>query len=214
MNAQALWSAVLAKVAGQVGQHSFETWFRPLACAGGDATSLRLLAPTEHFRRCLLDSFGDLMQQAAAEIRGAPCQLVITIPVPDSAPSADTLPVVQAAELEQAPVGGRNWLIENLWLAETVGFLGSPPKHCKTWLALEMAVSVASGSPCLGTFPVPDPGPVLLYAAEDPTTTVRQRLQSLAAHHHVDFDQLPLWVITVDSLRQWQLQKAYKPGSF
>lgn len=200
MNAQALWSAVLEKVAGQVDQHSFETWFRPLECAGVDETSLRVLAPNKTFVGCVLDSYGDLVRQAAAEIRGTPCQLVITTPEPDSAPSADTLPVVQAAALEDAPVG-RNWLIENLWLAETVGFLGSPPKHCKTWLALEMAVAVASGSPCLGAFAVPAPGPVLLYAAEDPTATVRQRLQSLAAHHQVDFDRLPLWVIISDSLR-------------
>jgi hypothetical protein len=64
-----------------------------------------------------------------------------------------------------------------------------------------MALSVASGSPCLDAFAVPDPGPVLLYAAEDPAATVRQRLESLAAHHQVDFDRLPLWVITAASLR-------------
>jgi hypothetical protein len=108
--------------------------------------------------------------------------------------------VVQAAALEPAPLD-LNWLIENLWLAETVGFLGAPPKHFKTWLALEMAVCVASGSPCLGSFAVPHPGPVLLYAAEDSAATVRQRLESLAAHHQVDFDRLPLWVITADTLR-------------
>lgn len=199
---QALWSAVLSKLADRIGQQSFDTWFRPLACAGGDATTLRLLVPNENFGQYFLDSYGDLLRQAAADIRGAPCQLVITTPAPEPgpAPSADTLPVVQAAALEQAPAG-RNWLIENLWLAETVGFLGSPPKHCKTWLALEMAVCVASGSPCLGAFAVPDPGPVLLYAAEDSAATVRQRLESLAAHHQISFDRLPLWVITADSLR-------------
>lgn len=199
---QALWSALMAKVAGQVDRHSFDTWFTPLACAGVDAMSLHLVTPNETFGKCLLDSFGDLLRQAAAEIRGSPCQIVITTPAPeaDCSLSADTLPVVRAAALEQAPVG-RNWLIENLWLAETVGFLGSPPKHCKTWLALEMAVCVASGRPCLGAFPVPDPGPVLLYAAEDSAATVRQRLESLAAHHEIDFGQLPLWVITADSLR-------------
>jgi hypothetical protein len=202
LDPQALWSAVLSTLADRIGPQSFDTWFRPLACAGGDATTLRLLVPNENFGRNLLDSYGGLLRQTAADIRGAPCQLVIATPAPepDPAPSADTLPVVQAAALEQAPAG-RNWLIENLWLAETVGFLGSPPKHCKTWLALEMAVCVASGSPCLGVFPVPDPGPVLLYAAEDPTATVRQRLESLAAHHQVDLNQLPLWVITADSLR-------------
>ncbi|MDM7996215.1 MAG: AAA family ATPase [Acidobacteriota bacterium] len=199
---QAVWDAMQAKLSHQVGKQCFDTWFRPVACAGGDATTLRLLAPNEAFSHCLLDSYGDLLRQAATDVRGAPCQLVITTsaPEPGPVPSADILPVVQAAALESAPLG-RNWLIENLWLAETVGFLGAPPKHFKTWLALEMAVCVASGSPCLGAFAVPNPGPVLLYAAEDSAATVRQRLESLAAHHHVDFERLPLWVITADTLR-------------
>jgi hypothetical protein len=108
--------------------------------------------------------------------------------------------VVQAAALEKG-TPDCNWLIEKLWQAQAVGFLGSPPKHFKTWLAMEMAVSVASGTPCLGSFPVPTPGPVLLYAAEDSASAVRQRLQSLALHHRVDLDHLPLWVITADCLR-------------
>jgi hypothetical protein len=198
----ALWTAVLSKLADRLGQQSFDTWFRPLTCAGGDGTTLRLLAPNETFRQYLLHSYGDLLQQVATDIRGAPCPLVITTPAPEPgpAPPADTLPVVQAAALEPAPLD-RNWLIENLWLSETVGFLGAPPKHFKTWLALEMAVCVATGSPCLGAFAVPEPGPVLLYAAEDSAATIRQRLQSLTAHHQVDFERLPLWVITADTLR-------------
>jgi len=202
LDPQPVWSAVLAKLPERVGKQCFDTWFRPLTCDGCDATTLKLLAPNDTFARCLLDSYGDLLRQTAAEIRGAPCKLVISTPIPEPgcAPSADTLPVVQAAALEQAP-RARNWLIANLWLAETVGFLGSPPKHCKTWLAQEMAVCVASGSPCLGAFPVPTPGPVLLYAAEDSPATVRHRLESLAAHHQVDLDRLPLWVITADTLR-------------
>lgn len=199
-NPQTVWPAVLAKLADRISKQCFETWFLPIACHNADATSLHLLAPTEAFRRCLLDSFGDLLRQAADDVCGAPCKLVISSPEPESAPRIETLTVVQAAALEQAPPG-RNWLIENLWLAQTVGFLGSPPKHCKTWLALEMAVCVASGSPCLGAFAVPDPGPVLLYAAEDSAATVRLRLQSLAAYHQLDFDRIPLWVITADSLR-------------
>jgi hypothetical protein len=198
---QAVWDGMQAKLSDQVGKQCFDTWFRPVACAGGDGTTLRLLVPNDTFRRCLSDSYGDLLRQAATDVRGSPCQLVITTAAPEPGPvsSTDILPVVQAAALESAPLD-RNWLIENLWLAETVGFLGAPPKHLKTWLALEMAVCVASGAPCLGAFAVPAPGPVLLYAAEDSAATVRQRLESLAAHHQVDFEQLPLWVITSDTL--------------
>ena len=66
---------------------------------------------------------------------------------------------------------------------------------------MEMAISVASGKPCLGTFPVPSPGPVLLYAAEDSVSEVRARLESLTLYHGVELGQLPVWVITADSLR-------------
>jgi hypothetical protein len=68
-------------------------------------------------------------------------------------------------------------------------------------MAMEMAVSVASGTPCLGSFPVPSPGPVLLYAAEDSASAVRQRLEALTLHRRMELSRLALWVITADSLR-------------
>ena len=197
-----LWSEVLSKIAGKVGVHSCETWFRPVRLVGCDASVLRLRAPTETFAACVMNAFGDLLRQTVADVFGTNRELVMEAPVPapPAASPADTLPVVQAAALEKGSPGC-NWLIEKLWLAESVGFLGSPPKHFKSWLAMEMAVSVASGAPCLGTFPVPTPGPVLLYAAEDSAPAVRQRLESLALHHRVELERLPLWVITADSLR-------------
>jgi len=88
-----------------------------------------------------------------------------------------------------------------LWTYQAVGIIGGSPKSGKTWLALEMAVSVASGSPCLETFPVPKPGPVLLYAAEDSATALRTRVETLARLHKIDFKRLDLHVITADSLR-------------
>jgi hypothetical protein len=82
-----------------------------------------------------------------------------------------------------------------------VGIVGGPPKMLKTWLALELAVSVASRSPCLGMFPVHTSGPVLLFAAEDSQSKVRSRLQSLARHHGFDLEQIDIQVITADTLR-------------
>jgi len=68
-------------------------------------------------------------------------------------------------------------------------------------MALEIAVSVASGSACLATYAVPTPGPVLLYAAEDSQSALRSRLESLARHHALDLASLDIRVITADSLR-------------
>ena len=118
-----------------------------------------------------------------------------------SSAAGTPFPVVRAAALETAAVNRPLWLIENLWTSSAVGIIGGAPKSCKTWMALEMAVAVASGSPCLGTFAVPSPGPVLLYAAEDSAAALRLRLESLAQRHRLDMALLDIHVITADSLR-------------
>lgn len=116
------------------------------------------------------------------------------------APVERQLPVVHAAQLEQRSAVQR-WLIENLWADSAVGLIGGHPKSCKTWLGLEMAVSVGSGTDCLDRFHVPRPGLVLLYLAEDALHIVRERLAALCQHRHTSIDQLNVWVITASTLR-------------
>jgi len=129
-NPKALWSAVLSTIAGKINRHSFDTWFGPVTIAECDATALRLNVPNENFRAWLMDAYGNLLRQTVAEVFGTDRDLVIGAPVPEPsvASPAAMLPVVQAAALEKGSPGC-NWLIEKLWLAEAVGFLGSPPKH-------------------------------------------------------------------------------------
>src|SRR4051794_10282951 len=73
----------------------------------------------------------------------------------------------------------QRWLIKQLWSEEAVGIVGGEPKSGKTFLALDLAVSVATGTPCLRRFPVSRAGRVLLYAAEDPLDMVRHRLEGI-----------------------------------
>jgi len=94
-----------------------------------------------------------------------------------------------------------SWLIEGLWSQRAVGIVGGEPKTCKSFLALDMAVSVASGRACLRRFGVREKGPVLLYAAEDPLHVVRSRLQGIALAAGADFESLDVHVITVPKLR-------------
>lgn len=110
------------------------------------------------------------------------------------------LPVRLAADLDVCPEEHR-WLIEGLWADRGVGILGGQPKLGKSWVALDAAVSVASGAPCLRRFRVPRPGPVLLYAAEDALHVVRQRLEAITAAAGVALAGLPLHVITAPSVR-------------
>jgi len=111
-----------------------------------------------------------------------------------------TLPVVPAGKLPtQAPE--QRWLVEQVWSAEAVGIIGGEPKCGKSLLALDLAVSVASATACLGRFPTARAGRVLLFAAEDPLHVVRERLEGLTASRHLDLQRLPLYVITAPSLR-------------
>jgi len=115
--------------------------------------------------------------------------------------SPTELRVVQAAKLPPRALEQSPWLVEQLWGHGAVGVIGGAPKSCKTWLALEIAVAVASGRPCLGRFDVAQPGRVLLYAAEDAPEQMRERIESLARARTTDFNALDVLLILEPSLR-------------
>lgn len=110
------------------------------------------------------------------------------------------LAVCVARDLPQQAEEAR-WLVEGLWGNEAVGIVGGEPKCCKSFLALDMAVSVASGAPCLGRFQVAQIGRVLLFAAEDSTHIVRERLEAIALRRGVNFASLDIHVITTPVVR-------------
>jgi hypothetical protein len=114
--------------------------------------------------------------------------------------SDQVLPVVRVGEIVSPELAER-WLVEQLWCAGSVGVIGGAPKCAKTWLGLDMALSVATGTPCLGKYAVPDPGPVLVYLAEDSLVVVRERLDGMARHRGLDLDQVKIYAITAPVLR-------------
>jgi hypothetical protein len=112
----------------------------------------------------------------------------------------NTLPVQPAWRLAQRAEAER-WLVSGLWSEQAVGIVGGEPKCCKSFLALDLAVAVASGTPCLRHFPVPHPGRVLLYAAEDALHIVRGRLEGICAAANLNLQELDVQVITAPSVR-------------
>ena len=90
------------------------------------------------------------------------------------------LPVEPAYRLAERAEEQR-WLVTGLWSEQAVGIVGGEPKCCKSFLALDLAVAVAAGVPCLRRFAVPHAGRVLLFAAEDALHIVRRRLEGIAA---------------------------------
>ena len=110
------------------------------------------------------------------------------------------LPVVRVGEIPGDELAER-WLVEQLWCANSVGVIGGAPKCAKTWLGLDMALSVATGTPCLGKYAVPEPGPVLVYLAEDALRVVGERIEGMARHRGLDIDQVAIYAITASALR-------------
>lgn len=111
-----------------------------------------------------------------------------------------TFPVVPIGEIERE-VLARRWLIEGLWGASAAGLIGGQPKLGKTFLALDMAVSVASGTPCLGTYRVLEPGRAVVYHAEDKNEDIRRRAEALTRQRGLSIQDLDLKVIAAPSLR-------------
>ena len=114
--------------------------------------------------------------------------------------SDQPLPVVRVGEIVSEESTQR-WLVEGLWSARSVGVIGGAPKCAKTWLGLDMALSVATGTACLGKYAVPEPGPVLVYLAEDALLAVRERVEGMARHRGLDVAQVAIHVITASVLR-------------
>lgn len=110
------------------------------------------------------------------------------------------LPTLPVHAIDPEPAEAR-WLVRELWGASAVGVIGGPAKVCKSWLALDLAVSVASGTACLGRFEVDTPGPAMVYLAEDSLAQLRDRVAQLCTHRGVSLSGLDLHVVTAPSFR-------------
>ena len=84
-----------------------------------------------------------------------------------------------AAEMLSRPEPKLEWLIENIWVDKSRGMIAGNPGVGKTWLALEMLLSVASGGLCFGKYPTKK-GAVLLIEEEASELNLSRRLHSMA----------------------------------
>ena len=81
------------------------------------------------------------------------------------------------SEITSKPLPRPRWLVNNIWTVGGCGFISGAPKSYKSWMALDLAVSVATGSPFLGiTEYTCSPTPVLYLQEEDDIRLVMQRM--------------------------------------
>jgi hypothetical protein len=112
------------------------------------------------------------------------------------------------------------WLIKDWMPAATMLFMVSPPESYKTWLEIDLAVSLAGGYPFLGSYPVEagKQGPVILIQQEDWAGQTAKRIMMVhmskliakgEAMHHIGEDgemeiivppALPIYIHTESKL--------------
>lgn len=112
-------------------------------------------------------------------------------PAPDV---AQPFPTVRIGDVPD--IGPTRWLIQDLWADQGCGFIGGKPKGGKSWLSLEIGISVASGTKALGKYDT-DRGKVLAFNAEDKPGRTKERVRAMCAAKGLRIAELDLHLIDV-----------------
>lgn len=128
-------------------------------------------------------------------------------PLVTAAELADTVAILNGAQTAPQPLefqtlaqlcaevdaqGPRKWLIRGLWPAGAYGVHAAEMKAQKTWNALDLAVSVATGTPWLDTVPVDQTGPVLVFAGEGGKPSIVRRIRAICANRDLHAEHLDI----------------------
>jgi len=84
------------------------------------------------------------------------------------------------AELLGKEIEQPGWMIKDVWQRTSHGMIAGEPKTYKSVIATDMAVSVASGKPFLGQFPVEHQGPVMYIQEENSPWLVKDRVTKIS----------------------------------
>jgi hypothetical protein len=93
---------------------------------------------------------------------------------PDGLWYRDTL-----AQIAANPPESHGWIVRRLWPADAYGVIAAESKAGKSLQAQDLAVSIATGSPFLGRFPIDRTGPVLMYVGEGGQRSTFRRLSAI-----------------------------------
>lgn len=78
--------------------------------------------------------------------------------------------------------GGSGWLVKGFWPKGSQGIVSGMPKTFKSTLVHDFAISVATGKPFLGRFPVVSSGPVVIVQNENSSALMEDRTRKMVNH--------------------------------
>jgi chromosomal replication initiator protein len=79
-----VWAQILSTLGKRVNPQCFDTWFRPIIFDRCDSHVLHLTVPNENFKKCLLENYSSLIQDALAEAADTALQLKVDVKTPSS----------------------------------------------------------------------------------------------------------------------------------
>lgn len=172
----------------QKGQRSDRLWELACLLAEAGAERAEIVAVTRSTVWNKFEGRHDELQRLFAEADKA----IAHVPRPERTELTDgitTDEVVNVVDQELGPVAWRDfdrehepisWLVADVWGESEVGFISGLPKSYKSWIALDLAVSVATGNRFLDAFQTHKHN-VLLIQEEDPKFVLQDRLVKIAA---------------------------------
>jgi hypothetical protein len=104
-------------------------------------------------------------------------------------PNPDDYKLESIVDLLSKPEPKLEWLIDNIWVDKSRGLIAGNPGVGKTWLALDMLLSVATGGLCLGKYQA-QKGAVLLVEEEGSEFNLARRLHCMARARGLKHSQL------------------------
>lgn len=123
----------------------------------------------------------------------------LTMSLPEREKSSTPRPVfpkpLSLSELSALTLESPPWAVESLFESGTVNMISAAPNQYKSWIALHIAVCLASGTPVFGHFAV-ERQPVFVWNEEDGPRILKQRLAMLSPS-----PDLPIYIYASQGIR-------------
>lgn len=86
------------------------------------------------------------------------------------------------AEVMASLQSNPGWQVPGFWMRNSHGIVAGEPKSFKSTLVMDLALSIASGKPFLGKYPVEHPGTVLYVQNENAEWIMKDRFEKMLNH--------------------------------
>jgi chromosomal replication initiator protein len=98
------WHHVLSIIEKQMSRQCFDTWFQPIVYRGRQNGILRIIVPTESFKKCLLENYSDLLQNTVSDVAHSSLVLNIAVDAVSSPPRIAPPATVSASVSDPLPL--------------------------------------------------------------------------------------------------------------